>query len=116
MRTQSYFFIGLIVILVILSIGTLVIGTNKAQAPAPEQIVTPTPEPVTPPPPTPAPAATTTVSSNSDLINVSAPLANAKVTSPLLVKGQARGTWFFEASFPVKLIDAKGVTLAQTAA
>lgn len=30
---------------------------------------------------------------------------NQKINSPLLIKGQARGTWFFEASFPIKLLD-----------
>jgi len=34
------------------------------------------------------------------------PQPGAVVTSPLTVKGQARGGWFFEASLPVKLVDA----------
>lgn len=49
----------------------------------------------------------------SDLIKVDAPVANAKVASPLTVTGQARGSWYFEASFPVKLIDANDTVLAQ---
>jgi hypothetical protein len=31
-----------------------------------------------------------------------------KVASPLTVTGEARGNWYFEASFPVKLLDANG--------
>ena len=43
-----------------------------------------------------------------DLIVVSAPTPNSKITSPLTVSGQARGPWFFEASFPVILEDSQG--------
>lgn len=42
------------------------------------------------------------------LIRVSSPLPNAAVTSPLAVTGEARGFWFFEASFPVRLYDEHG--------
>lgn len=48
----------------------------------------------------------------SSLINVSQPVPNALVTSPLAVSGRARGTWYFEASFPVRLLDGNGVELA----
>ncbi len=48
----------------------------------------------------------------NEKIQVSEPLPNAIVQSPLTIKGQARGTWYFEASFPVKLIDANGQELA----
>lgn len=46
-------------------------------------------------------------------ITVAAPLPDALVTSPLTVTGEARGTWYFEASFPVKLLDANGNVLVQ---
>jgi hypothetical protein len=48
----------------------------------------------------------------TDPISVSEPLPYAVVTSPLVLKGRARGTWYFEASFPVKLLDANGQVLA----
>ncbi|MFH2136829.1 MAG: Gmad2 immunoglobulin-like domain-containing protein [Patescibacteria group bacterium] len=44
----------------------------------------------------------------TDLIKIDSPRPNAIVTSPLEISGQARGTWYFEASFPVKLLDANG--------
>lgn len=47
-----------------------------------------------------------------DLITVSNPRANQIVSSPLTVSGQARGNWYFEASFPVYLYDATGKQLA----
>lgn len=65
---------------------------------------------ITTPPPPPLPPAGT-VSDVSDLIVVDAPSPNATITSPLLVKGKARGTWYFEASFPLELIDANGKQL-----
>jgi hypothetical protein len=49
-------------------------------------------------------------------ITVSHPNPNQKVTSPLVVTGQARGTWYFEASFPVRLLDSEGIQIAETAA
>ncbi|KKT74127.1 MAG: hypothetical protein UY07_C0030G0004 [Parcubacteria group bacterium GW2011_GWA1_47_8] len=54
--------------------------------------------------------------SKDDLITVTAPLPNASVTSPLPISGEARGTWYFEASFPVKLYDANGKLLGSVAA
>ena len=47
-----------------------------------------------------------------DLIQVEAPLEGASVTSPLQISGKARGTWFFEGDFPVRLLDAEGNELA----
>lgn len=47
-----------------------------------------------------------------NLIRVSNPRPNAIVTSPLTIRGMARGNWFFEANFPVKLYDGNGVELA----
>lgn len=34
-----------------------------------------------------------------------------EITSPLVVEGEARGTWFFEASFPIKITDEQGNAL-----
>lgn len=39
--------------------------------------------------------------------------ANDIISSPLTIEGQAKGPWFFEASFPVQLVDASGNVLAQ---
>lgn len=47
-------------------------------------------------------------------IRLDTPVPQALVRSPLEIRGEARGTWFFEASFPVKLLDASGHVLAQT--
>lgn len=43
-----------------------------------------------------------------DLIVVENPRPNQSIKSPLSVNGRARGYWFFEASFPVRLFDDNG--------
>lgn len=48
------------------------------------------------------------------LIKVDSPQPGEDIKSPFVVKGQAKGYWFFEASFPVKLLDEKGNIIKQT--
>lgn len=48
---------------------------------------------------------------NADVI-VAYPIKNQIISSPLSIEGKARGTWFFEASFPIKLLDKNGNQLA----
>ncbi len=66
--------------------------------------------------PTGTPAPTNVPASKDDLIIVTSPLPNIKITSPLTITGKARGGWYFEASFPVKIYDANGKELGQVAA
>jgi hypothetical protein len=47
-------------------------------------------------------------------LRLDSPYPYQEITSPLTVSGQARGSWFFEASFPAVLTDSAGNTLAQT--
>ncbi|MEX0916896.1 MAG: Gmad2 immunoglobulin-like domain-containing protein [Candidatus Spechtbacterales bacterium] len=47
-----------------------------------------------------------------DIIRVDSPRPNEIVGSPLAITGMARGPWFFEASFPVRLLDENGDELA----
>ena len=47
----------------------------------------------------------------NDKVRVFEPAAEATVTSPLTVRGEARGNWYFEASFPVELLDGNGQRL-----
>jgi len=54
-----------------------------------------------------------TTGNNKEMIRVTAPEKNDTVTSPLTITGEARGNWYFEASFPVRLIDANGRVLAE---
>ncbi len=45
-------------------------------------------------------------------IVVTSPTANQIISSPLEISGKAKGGWFFEATFPVKLLDENGNILA----
>jgi hypothetical protein len=47
-----------------------------------------------------------------DQISVDNFKANQKVTSPLAITGKAKG-WYFEASFPVQVLDANGKVIGQ---
>ena len=75
--------------------------------------------PVTPPVTTPIttpPITTPEITGKEDLITLSAPTSGQTIQSPLTIEGSARGTWYFEASFPVELQDANGNLIASTAA
>lgn len=47
------------------------------------------------------------------LIQVAAPLPGDAVASPLTVQGSARGMWFFEGDFPLRLEDRNGNVIAR---
>jgi hypothetical protein len=51
-----------------------------------------------------------------NLIKVTAPRPNQEVESPLIIEGEARGFWYFEASFPIKIFDGNGKLLGSTIA
>jgi len=55
-------------------------------------------------------------SEKQDLIKITTPQPNQTIQSPVLIKGEAKGYWFFEASFPIKLFNEKGELLATTIA
>ena len=53
------------------------------------------------------------IDAKADLIKISSPEAMGVVTSPLSLKGQARGNWYFEASAPVALVNWDGLIIAE---
>ena len=63
------------------------------------------------PPATPEPEPAATIPC-TEAIQVTSPQPNHTVASPLTVAGQARGTWYFEASFTVRLYDVNMNELA----
>jgi hypothetical protein len=68
----------------------------------------------TPPPPTDTPQPARIAPDTSDPVRIEAPAPDAVVTSPLRVAGTARGPWFFEATFPITLLDAHGTLVARS--
>ena len=53
------------------------------------------------------------VENKSDKIILDTPKLNEKVNSPIKISGKARGAWFFEASFPVFVVDWDGRIIGQ---
>lgn len=50
----------------------------------------------------------------TDLIQVTSPRPGQTIARDVTVTGQARGTWYFEASFPMRLEDTDGNVIAQS--
>ncbi len=50
---------------------------------------------------------------SSDLITVSVPKPFSVIASPLAISGQAKGSWYFEASFEVELQNNQGIVIAK---
>lgn len=50
----------------------------------------------------------TYIASYKDMIRIANPTPGSTVTTPLLFSGEARGGWFFEASFPITIVDWNG--------
>ncbi len=48
-----------------------------------------------------------------DLITVDSPTKGEQISSPVTITGFARGTWYFEASFPIEIADATGKIIGQ---
>jgi len=48
---------------------------------------------------------------HNDMIRVVEPTADQVVSSPLTISGEARGVWYFEADFPVRIEDSDGNVL-----
>jgi hypothetical protein len=57
------------------------------------------------------PVKETYMNAEPDFITVATPQPGAHVASTFTVSGQARGHWYFEASFPLEVLDANGTQL-----
>lgn len=53
------------------------------------------------------------IDAKTNLIRLTTPVPNAVVNAPLILTGEARGGWFFEASFPVTLVNWDGLIIAE---
>ena len=60
-----------------------------------------------------APSSSAYVNASEDLIFATAPKPGATLTSTILLKGFARGSWYFEAVFPIVVINKDGMTIGQ---
>ncbi len=53
------------------------------------------------------------IQSKANLIVVDSPVPLGNITSPIVVRGKARGTWYFEASFPIDIVNWDGLIIGQ---
>ncbi|OGN33202.1 MAG: hypothetical protein A3F98_03985 [Candidatus Yanofskybacteria bacterium RIFCSPLOWO2_12_FULL_41_8] len=58
-----------------------------------------------------SPTPSQSVFPSAELIRVENVVSDQLIESPLFIKGEARGYWFFEASFPIRIYDADGLEL-----
>ncbi len=58
----------------------------------------------------------TYTNSSADVIVVDSPLSEGTVGARFSIIGKARGSWFFEASFPIQALDTTGKVIAQSVA
>lgn len=49
----------------------------------------------------------------NDRIRITSPVSGQAITSPVRLTGEAVGGWYFEASFPVQILDANGTVIGQ---
>lgn len=107
MNNRTYLLGGISFVLVIIAIAYYAYALAvKPVAPVKETTVTPEiPSPIAPIP-----------AGHKEMIIVTSPTPNTTIKSPIIISGQARGMWYFEASFPIELQDAEGKTIATTIA
>ncbi len=93
------------ILLLILGLG-IILGTGLYAASF--NFVTQQPAPISPgaPPPSPVPV-------GDSNIQITAPLPGVVISSPVAVSGKALGSYYFEATFPVKVLDGDGTVLGQ---
>lgn len=53
------------------------------------------------------------ISEKSDLIKITNISPNQEIENPVVIKGEARGFWFFEAIFPILIVDWDGKIIGQ---
>ncbi|MFZ2253173.1 MAG: Gmad2 immunoglobulin-like domain-containing protein [Minisyncoccia bacterium] len=56
---------------------------------------------------------TQNATSSDALIIIDTPQPYQKITSPVTITGKARGNWFFEASFPITIVNWDGLIIGQ---
>lgn len=89
-------------------LAVLIVGLYSFVSPAPAP-----PLPIFPKAQTPT---FVTDKGNADIIKAASPKANDIIASPLTVTGEARGNWYFEATFPARLEDGNGNLLGAVGA
>ncbi len=61
----------------------------------------------------PTPTPRQQVNQYKDLVVIDRPIPGSTILSPVVIEGRARGTWYFEASFPVNIVDWDGKIIGE---
>lgn len=111
---KEYLIISLLAaVAIVLGVAFLI---TRGMEPYPETSSSPTPVVSASQTPSSTASPQATVLPHSDTLHIKSPTLGATVSSPLVVTGEARGGWYFEASFPVKLLNDDGEVLAEAPA
>ncbi|MBY0539326.1 Gmad2 immunoglobulin-like domain-containing protein [Patescibacteria group bacterium] len=95
---KNYVWAALVVLIIL--IGGYFLYSGNAQAPTVEEGA-------------PSGGTFSYINASSDLIVVDSPKPGQTVGQVISVSGSARGYWFFEASFPIELLDNEGAVIGQ---
>lgn len=107
MNMRLTFWIGVVVVLFIaIVVLTIALFTIPGPTPSTNTATTTTSTTTTP--------VTNANEPLSKRVTVTTPRPNAKVEKTFIIAGSAPGPWFFEASFPIKVIDQNGNVLVNT--
>lgn len=110
-RTATALAIVLLLIVAAAAAFVLLRPQQTVTVPGPDNAATMTEPVTTGADATPAAQITYTNATANDVV-VTNPTPGAVTGKTFTVTGKARGTWYFEATFPVKVLDASGKTLA----
>ena len=98
------FAIALVAVIVIFGI-IWILGLNRSPAAVVE------PNPIENENPTTTPATLSYVNADATKIRILSPLPGSIVPPNFALTGEARGPWFFEASFPIEIVDPNGTRI-----
>lgn len=96
-----------------ITILVIIITTSGCVFNAKKETTMPVEQPNITKPTTTEPANNELKTLKNEIIILNEPRPETMISSPLKISGEARGTWFFEASFPVVLVDWDGLIIAE---
>lgn len=107
--TKTGWLLSIVSILIIIAAIILFVLPGKTVAPTTNGEATTTPSTTA----TTTPAVTLSHPEVANMVVLKTLAAGASIASPLTIEGDARGGWYFEASFPVEIRNAAGEKIAE---
>jgi hypothetical protein len=116
MQKKIYILLGLLLVIIILGFITYRFVFVSNNNPDPVIEITPTPQVTPTVSKEPESGIYRIFSNKGEEIQILKPTKFNEITSPLEIEGEAKGTWFFEGSFPIVIEDLSGNQIAQVPA